>query len=69
MGGAARHGIVESRMFEDGREPRMIQLPSPPVGRLLGFAMKSIEPGHATFEMEVDEPQLWLRAKPSRPSS
>jgi acyl-coenzyme A thioesterase PaaI-like protein len=56
-------------MFEDGREPRMIQLPSPPVGRLLGFAMKSIEPGHATFEMEVDEPQLWLRAKPSRLSS
>jgi uncharacterized protein (TIGR00369 family) len=29
--------------------------PSPPVGRLLGFVLKSIEPGHAVFEMEVDE--------------
>jgi uncharacterized protein (TIGR00369 family) len=27
----------------------------PPVGRLLGFVLKSIEPGHAIFEMEVDE--------------
>jgi uncharacterized protein (TIGR00369 family) len=33
----------------------MIPLPPPPVGRLVGFAMKSIEPGHAIFEMEVDE--------------
>ena len=33
----------------------MIHLPSPPVGRLIGFAMKSIEPGHAIFEMEADE--------------
>jgi uncharacterized protein (TIGR00369 family) len=30
-------------------------LPEPPVGRLVGFALKSIEPGHAIFEMEVDE--------------
>ena len=27
----------------------------PPVGRLVGFAMKSIEPGHAIFEMAADE--------------
>src|SRR5256885_9589367 len=33
----------------------MIQLPPPPVSRLIGFALKSIEPGHAVFEMEVDE--------------
>ena len=33
----------------------MIHLPPPPVGRLIGFAMKSIEPGHAIFEMEADE--------------
>jgi uncharacterized protein (TIGR00369 family) len=33
----------------------MVQLPPPPVGRLIGFGMKSIEPGHATFEMEADE--------------
>src|SRR5260221_14385211 len=33
----------------------MMQLPAPPVSRLIGFAMKSIEPGHAIFEMDVDE--------------
>ena len=33
----------------------MIQLPPPPVSRLIGFVMKSIEPGHAIFEMEADE--------------
>src|SRR5437868_11400354 len=27
----------------------------PPVGRLLGFALKAIEPGRAVFEMEADE--------------
>ena len=31
------------------------ELPPPPVGRLLGFVLKSIEPGHAIFEMEADE--------------
>jgi uncharacterized protein (TIGR00369 family) len=29
--------------------------PPPPIGRLLGFALKAIEPGRAVFEMEVDE--------------
>lgn len=33
----------------------MIQLPPPPVSRLIGFVMKSIEPGHAIFEMEADK--------------
>lgn len=33
----------------------MIQLPPPPVGRLVGFTMKSVEPGRAVFEMEADE--------------
>ena len=33
----------------------MIQLPPPPVSRLIGFVLKSIEPGHAIFEMEADE--------------
>ena len=33
----------------------MIEMPPPPVGRLVGFALKSIEPGHAIFEMEADE--------------
>ena len=31
------------------------ELPPPPVGRLLGFVLKSLEPGHAVFEMEADE--------------
>ena len=33
----------------------MIHLPPPPVGQLIGFVMKSIEPGHAIFGMEADE--------------
>ena len=33
----------------------MAQLPPPPVGRLIGFVLKSTEPGRAVFEMEVDE--------------
>ena len=32
-----------------------MHLPAPPVSRLIGFALKSIEPGHAIFEMEADE--------------
>src|SRR3989440_10972996 len=31
------------------------EVPPPPVGRLLGFVLKSIEPGRAIFEMEADE--------------
>jgi uncharacterized protein (TIGR00369 family) len=27
----------------------------PPIARLLGFALKAIEPGRAVFEMEIDE--------------
>jgi uncharacterized protein (TIGR00369 family) len=31
------------------------EVPPPPVGRLLGLDLKSIEPGRAVFEMEADE--------------
>jgi uncharacterized protein (TIGR00369 family) len=31
------------------------EAPPPPIGRLLGFALKASEPGRAVFEMEVDE--------------
>ena len=31
------------------------EAPPPPIGRLLGFALKEIEPGRAVFEMEVGE--------------
>src|SRR3954465_286437 len=33
----------------------MMQLPPPPVSRLIGFHLKSIEPGRAVFEMDADE--------------
>ena len=33
------------------------EVPLPPVGRLLGFVLKSVEPGRAVFEMEADERQ------------
>ena len=32
-----------------------MKMSPPPVGRLIGFVLKSIEPGHAIFEMEADE--------------
>ena len=31
------------------------EAPPPPIGRLLGFVLKEIEPGRAVFEMEADE--------------
>jgi uncharacterized protein (TIGR00369 family) len=31
------------------------EAPPPPIGRLLGFTLKAIEPGLAAFEMEVDD--------------
>src|ERR1700730_8479681 len=33
----------------------MINLLSPPVSRLIGFVLKSVEPGRPVFEMEADE--------------
>ena len=32
-----------------------MNMPPPPVSRLIGFVMKSVAPGHAIFEMEADE--------------
>ena len=31
------------------------EAPPPPIGRLLGFVLKSVEPGRAVFEMEADQ--------------
>ena len=31
------------------------EVPPPPIGRLLGFVLKEIEPGRAVFEMEAGE--------------
>lgn len=36
-------------------ESLAMKLPPAPVGNLIGFTMKSIEPGHAIFEMEAGE--------------
>src|SRR5687767_12665877 len=41
--------------IDEGKERGLMHLPTPPVGRLIGFVMKSIESGHAIFEMEADE--------------
>src|SRR2546427_2886795 len=42
-------------MFEQGQKMLRGELTPPPIARLLGFVVKSIEPGHAVFEMEADE--------------
>jgi uncharacterized protein (TIGR00369 family) len=44
-----------STMLEQGQELVRGESTPPPIARLLRFAMKSLEPGHAVFEMEVDE--------------
>jgi uncharacterized protein (TIGR00369 family) len=42
-------------MLEHGQRIVRGEQPPPPIGRLLGFVLKSIEPGHTVFKMEVDE--------------
>src|SRR5260370_24791788 len=42
-------------MLEQGQKVLRGELTPPPIARLLGFVLKSIEPGHAVFEMEIDE--------------
>jgi uncharacterized protein (TIGR00369 family) len=42
-------------MLEQGQKLLRGELPPLPIARLLGFAAKCIEPGHALFEMEADE--------------
>jgi uncharacterized protein (TIGR00369 family) len=42
-------------MLEQGQKMVRRELSPPPIARLLGFVLKSIEPGHAVFEIEVDE--------------
>jgi uncharacterized protein (TIGR00369 family) len=42
-------------MLEQGQKVLRGELTPPPIARLLGFAVKSVEPGHAVFEMEADE--------------
>jgi uncharacterized protein (TIGR00369 family) len=42
-------------MPEYGQKVSRGELPPPPIARLLGIVLKSIEPGHAVLEMETDE--------------
>jgi uncharacterized protein (TIGR00369 family) len=42
-------------ILENARQVQRGETPSPPIGRLLGFVLKVIEPGHAVFEMEAGE--------------
>jgi uncharacterized protein (TIGR00369 family) len=42
-------------ILENARSVLRGEAPPPPIGRLLGFVLREIEPGHAVFEMEADE--------------
>src|SRR5579872_4450018 len=42
-------------ILELARQMQRGEAPPPPIGRLLGFVLKVIEPGHAVFEMEAGE--------------
>jgi uncharacterized protein (TIGR00369 family) len=42
-------------ILENARRVQRGEAPPPPIGRLLGFVLREIEPGHAVFEMEADE--------------
>jgi uncharacterized protein (TIGR00369 family) len=42
-------------IFEGAQKMLRGEVPPPPVARLLGFVLKSVEPGRAVFEMEADE--------------
>src|SRR5579872_894262 len=42
-------------ILENARRVQRGEAPPPPIGRLLGFVLKVIEPGRAVFEMEAGE--------------
>src|SRR5215468_2224508 len=42
-------------ILELARRVQRGEAPPPPVGRLLGFVLKEVEPGRAVFEMEADQ--------------
>src|SRR5215831_18403904 len=55
-----RHGATSEELYmamilDLAQKTLRGEVPQPPVGRLLGFVLKSIEPGRAVFEMEADE--------------
>ena len=44
-----------STFHEHGQKIIRGEVPPPPIGRLLGIALKTLEAGHAVLEMQVDE--------------
>jgi len=42
-------------ILELARQIQRGEAPPPPIGRLLGFTMKEIEPGRTVLQMDVDE--------------
>src|SRR5689334_24586710 len=48
-------GASMATILELARKIQRGEAPPPPIGRLLGFVLKVIEPGHAVFEMEAGE--------------
>ena len=44
-----------TNMLEQGQKVARGDLPAPPIARLLGLVVKSVEPGRAVFELEADE--------------
>jgi uncharacterized protein (TIGR00369 family) len=42
-------------MLEQAQKILRGEVPPPPIARLVGFVMKSLEPGHAVFEMDITE--------------
>src|SRR6516164_6115455 len=42
-------------MLKQGQKIIRGEVPPPPIARLVGFVLKSIEPSHAVFEMDVNE--------------
>ena len=42
-------------ILENAQRMMRGEAPPPPIGQLLGFVLKSIEPGRTVFEMEADE--------------
>src|SRR5690348_7088262 len=48
-------GESMTTILENARRVQRGEAPPPPIGRLLGFVLKVIEPGRAVFEMEAGE--------------
>src|ERR1700676_5039104 len=53
--GFPRGGGSMATILELAQKMQRGEAPPPPIGRLLGFVVKVIEPGRAVFEMEADQ--------------